>query len=128
MNLGGLFVDASNVQEFQASSTIFVEGAPGDVMYVVLEGEVELLVRSEVLEVAGPGDLVGEMALIDAKPRSATARAKSDCRLAPVDERRFLFLVHEHPFFALHVMRVLTDRLRRMDAEWKRPQGLEPLR
>jgi CRP/FNR family cyclic AMP-dependent transcriptional regulator len=128
MNLGGLFVDASNVQEFQASSTIFVEGAPGDVMYVVLEGEVELLVRSQVLEVAGPGDLVGEMALIDAKPRSATARAKSDCRLAPVDERRFLFLVHEHPFFALHVMRVLTDRLRRMDAEWQRPQGLEPLR
>jgi CRP-like cAMP-binding protein len=121
-------VDASNVQEFQASSTIFVEGAPGDVMYVVLEGEVELLVRSQVLEVAGPGDLVGEMALIDAKPRSATARAKSDCRLAPVDERRFLFLVHEHPFFALHVMRVLTDRLRRMDAEWQRPQGLEPLR
>ena len=128
MNLGGLFVDASNVQEFQASSTIFVEGAPGDVMYVVLEGEVELLVRSQVLEVAGPGDIVGEMALIDAKPRSATARAKSDCRLAPVDERRFLFLVHEHPFFALHVMRVLTDRLRRMDAEWQRPQGLEPLR
>jgi CRP/FNR family transcriptional regulator, cyclic AMP receptor protein len=128
MNLGGLFVDASNVQEFQASSTIFVEGAPGDVMYVVLEGEVELLVRSQVLEVAGPGDLVGEMALIDAKPRSATARAKSDCRLAPVDERRFLFLVHEHPFFALHVMRVLTDRLRRVDAEWKPPQGLEPLR
>ena len=128
MNLGGLFVDASNVQEFQASSTIFVEGAPGDVMYVVLEGEVELLVRSQVLEVAGPGDLVGEMALIDAKPRSATARAKSDCRLAPVDERRFLFLVHEHPFFALHVMRVLTDRLRRMDAEWKPPQSLEPPR
>ena len=128
MNLGGLFVDASNVQEFQASSTIFVEGAPGDVMYVVLEGEVELRVRSEVLEVARPGDIVGEMALIDAKPRSATARAKSDCCLAPVDERRFLFLVHEHPFFALHVMRVLTDRLRRMDAEWKRPQGLEPLR
>ena len=128
MNLGGLFVDASNVQEFQASSTIFVEGAPGNVMYVVLEGEVELLVHSQVLEVAGPGDIVGEMALIDAKPRSATARAKSDCRLAPVDERRFLFLVHEHPFFALHVMRVLTDRLRRMDAEWQRPQGLEPLR
>ncbi|HEY5868553.1 MAG TPA: cyclic nucleotide-binding domain-containing protein [Candidatus Tectomicrobia bacterium] len=128
MNLGGLFVDANNVQEFQANSTIFVEGAPGDVMYVVLEGEVELLVHSQVLEVAGPGDLVGEMALIDAKPRSATARAKSDCRLAPVDERRFLFLVHEHPFFALHVMRVLTDRLRRMDAEWKPPQGLEPRR
>ena len=45
MNLGGLFVDANNVQEFQASLTILVEGAPGNVMYVVLEGEVELLVH-----------------------------------------------------------------------------------
>ena len=128
MDLRSLFARIDNAQEFQANSTIFAEGTPGDVMYVVLDGEVELRVRSEVLEVAGPGDIVGEMALIDAKPRSATARAKSDCRLAPVDERRFLFLVHEHPFFALHVMRVLTDRLRRMDAEWQRPQGLEPLR
>jgi CRP/FNR family transcriptional regulator, cyclic AMP receptor protein len=76
-----------------------------------------------VLDVAGPGDIVGEMALIDAKSRSATAQAKSDCRLAPVDERRFLFLVHEHPLFALHVMRVLADRLRRMNAEWRPPPG-----
>jgi CRP/FNR family transcriptional regulator, cyclic AMP receptor protein len=128
MDLRGLFADSDNVQAFQATTTIFAEGAPGDVMYVVLEGEVELRVRSDVLEVAGPGAIIGEMALIDAKPRSATAQAKSDCRLAPVDERRFLFLVHEHPLFALHVMRVLTDRLRRMDAEWRPPRGLEPLR
>ena len=121
MDLRSLFARIDNAQEFQANSTIFVEGTPGNVMYVVLEGEVELLVRSQVLEVAGPGDIVGEMALIDAKPRSATARAKSDCRLAPVDERRFLFLVHETPFFALHVMRVLADRLRRMNAEWRAP-------
>jgi CRP-like cAMP-binding protein len=128
MDLRGLFVDVNNAQEFQANSTIFAEGTPGDVMYVVLDGAVELRVRGEVLEVAGPGDIVGEMALIDAKPRSATARAKSGCRLAPVDERRFLFLVHEQPLFALHVMRVLTERLRRMDAEWKPAQDLEPLR
>ena len=128
MDLRGLFADSDNVQAFQANSTIFTEGAPGDIMYVVIEGEVELLVRGDVLAVAGPGAIVGEMALIDAQPRSATARAKSDCRLAPVDERRFLFLVHEHPLFALHVMRVLTDRLRRMDAVWRPAQGLEPLR
>ena len=119
MDLRGLFANSDNVQAFQANTTIFAEGTPGDVMYVVIEGEVELRIRSDVLEVAGPGAIVGEMALIDAQPRSATARAKSDCRLAPVDERRFLFLVHEHPLFALHVMRVLTDRLRRMDAEWR---------
>ena len=115
MNLRGLFANVGNVQEFQTNATIFAEGTPGDVMYVVLDGEVELRVRNEVLEIAGPGDIVGEMALIDASPRSATARAKSDCRLAPVDERRFLFMVDETPFFALHVMRVLANRLRRMN-------------
>src|SRR5262245_3007054 len=78
MDLRSLFARSDNVQEFQANSTIFAEGTPGDVMYVVLDGEVELRVRDEVLEVAGPGDIVGEMALIDVKPRSATARAISD--------------------------------------------------
>jgi CRP/FNR family transcriptional regulator, cyclic AMP receptor protein len=119
MNLRGLFEHTEKAQEFPAKATIFSEGTPGDVMYVVLEGEVELLVRDEVLDTAGPGDLIGEMALIDAKSRSATARVKSDCRLAPVDERSFLFLVHEHPLFALDVMRVLAERLRRMNARWK---------
>jgi CRP-like cAMP-binding protein len=128
MDLRSLFARSDNTQEFQANSTIFVEGSPGDVMYVVLDGELELRVRDEVLEVAGPGDIVGEMALIDARPRSATARAMSDCRLALVDERRFLYMVHETPFFALHVMRVLADRLRRMNAQWRPPKGLEPLR
>lgn len=128
MDLRSLFARSDNAQEFQANSTIFAEGTPGDAMYVVLDGEVELRVRGEVLEVAGPGDIVGEMALIDAKPRSATARAISDCRLASVDERRFLYMVHETPLFALHVMRVLADRLRRMNAQWRPPQGLEPLR
>ena len=128
MDLRSLFARSDNAQEFQANSTIFAEGTPGDVMYVVLDGEVELRVRGEVLEVAGPGEIVGEMALIDTKPRSATARAISDCRLASVDERRFLYMVHETPLFALHVMRVLADRLRRMNAQWRPPQGLEPLR
>ena len=128
MDLRSLFARSDNAQEFQANSTIFAEGTLGNVMYVVLDGEVELRVRGEVLEVAGPGDIVGEMALIDVKPRSATARAISDCRLASVDERRFLYMVHETPLFALHVMRVLADRLRRMNAQWRPPQGLEPLR
>ena len=58
---------------------------------------------------------VQAMALIDTKPRSATATAVSACKLAPIDERRFLFLVQQTPFFALHVMRVMASRLRAMD-------------
>jgi len=128
MNLQSLFAHTNHVQEFQAGTTIFAEGTPGDVMYVVLEGEVQVQVGSAVVGVLGPGDIVGEMALIDAQARSATTVARSACRLARVDEPRFLYMVQETPFFALHVMRVLTARLRRMDAEWKANNGTEPIR
>ncbi len=69
-----------------------------------------------VVETAREGVLVGEMALIDESPRCANAVAKTACRLAPVDERRFHFLVQQHPHFATHVMKELAARLRRMNA------------
>ncbi len=59
--------------------------------------------------------MIGEMALIDHLPRSASARATTDAKLVPIDQRRFLFLVQETPFFAIHVMKVMADRLRRMN-------------
>ena len=82
-------------------------------MYVVMEGEVEILDGSDVLETAGPGSIVGELALIDDEPRSATVVAKSDSRVVPVDRRRFQYMVQETPNFALAVMKVLADRLRK---------------
>jgi CRP/FNR family cyclic AMP-dependent transcriptional regulator len=55
------------------------------------------------------------MALIDARPRTATARAQEACTLVPIDERRFTFLIQQTPQFGLHVMRVLAERLRSAD-------------
>ena len=55
------------------------------------------------------------MAMIDGAPRTATAVARSDCKLFPVDEKRFQFLVQQTPYFAIEVMRVLAGRLRRVD-------------
>jgi CRP-like cAMP-binding protein len=117
MDIRGLFKNAEYVQEFQAGTTVFAEGTPGDVMYVVLDGELEIRAGGKFVEVARPGDVVGEMALIDTKARSASVVAKTDCRLVPINEKRFLVLVHETPVFALLVMRVLADRLRRMTAD-----------
>ncbi|HXQ21148.1 MAG TPA: cyclic nucleotide-binding domain-containing protein, partial [Candidatus Acidoferrales bacterium] len=70
-----------------------------------------------VVETMGPGGILGEMALIDQNPRSATAVAKTDCTLVPVNEARFKFLVKQVPAFSLEVMRVMASRLRKMDAE-----------
>jgi len=83
---------------------------------VVLDGEVEIRAGDTLLDVAGLGTIVGEMALIDTSARSANAIAKCDCRLAPVDQRQFVYMVQQTPYFALHVMKVLAYRLRRMDA------------
>ena len=106
MDLRSLFRNAKDVQDYPAGTVVFAEGEPGDVMYVVLDGEVEIRAGHQVVGVVESGDLIGEMALIDSKPRSATAVAKSDCRLAAVDEKRFLFMVQQTPFFSLHVLRV----------------------
>lgn len=116
MKLEGLFKNAENKQEFKAGEEIIAEGSEGNEMYVVIEGNVELRVGDAVVEVAGAGDIFGEMALIESQPRSASAWAKDDSVVVPVDERRFTFMVQETPFFALHVMKVLAHRLRKMDA------------
>jgi CRP-like cAMP-binding protein len=84
-------------------------------MYVIKEGEVDILVNDKVIETVGPGGIVGETALIDTHPRSATVVAKTDCQLVPIDEKRFTFLIQQTPYFSLQVMRVLVERVRRMD-------------
>ena len=110
---------AGEHESVPAGRRIFSEGELGDVMYVVKEGEVDVIVRDRVIETLGPGGIVGEMALIDKNPRSATAIARTDCQLVPINETRFSFLVQQTPYFALQVMRVMAHRLRSMDERQK---------
>src|SRR5262245_35667505 len=116
LNLVNLFRSAKNAETYAAGQVIFEEGQPGHVMYVMLEGEVDVVYKNTVLETIGPGAIIGEMALLESQSqyiRTATARAKTACRLVPVDQKQFSFLVHETPNFALHVMTVLAERLRK---------------
>ena len=107
-----LFKHSNDAVTLAPGTVLFAEGDAGDVMYAVVEGEVELLRGDDVLEVVSGGAIVGEMALLDDSPRSATARARSEARVVAVDRRNFTFLVQEHPTFALQVMRVMADRIR----------------
>jgi len=111
MNLA-ILRNERDVRSFPTGAVIFKEGDPPDFMYGVVDGTVNIVVGDRVIETAEPGTLFGEMALIDKKPRSAHAVAATSCRLACIDERRFLFLAQQTPNFALHVMRTLADRLR----------------
>ena len=94
---------------------IFQKGDPADRMFIIAEGEVEIAIGEQVVEVLGPEMIFGEMALVTHEPRSGTARARTDCRLIEIPERRFLFLTQQTPNFSLDVMRVIAERLRRRD-------------
>lgn len=117
MELFSLFKNAEDARNVDDGTVIFDEESPGDVMYVILSGEVDIFANGLLIETLGPGDLLGEMALIDSKPRSASALTRSQCRIVPVDEECFLQMVREKPEFSLHVMRILADRLRRTTAK-----------
>jgi CRP/FNR family cyclic AMP-dependent transcriptional regulator len=116
MNPAELFRKETDTLQLAPGDFLFREGEKGEKMYVLLEGEVDIFLGDFVLETAGPGALLGEMALIDDSPRTANAVAKTPARLAQIDQRRFHFLVQQTPHFATHVMKTLADRLRHMNA------------
>jgi CRP-like cAMP-binding protein len=110
-----LFLNDPDGQTFLKGSTIFSADDPADVMYVVIEGKIELSIRGTVVETLGRGGVFGEMSLIEHSPRTASAKALTDCRLSCIGEKRFEFMVQQTPHFALQLLRIITERLRRMD-------------
>ena len=115
MKLPNIFTDSSKIRSFEAGETIFKAGDPGTEMFIVHEGEVDITIHGKVVETVNEDHFFGELALIDEAPRSADAVARTACKLVPLNQREFTFLVDEIPFFALRVMKVLADRLRRAD-------------
>jgi len=110
-----LFAVEDDPRICEAGEVIFRQFDMGAEMYVVLEGQVELRIGDTVVETLGPGEPFGEMALIDQEPRTATAVAKTATRLAVIPEKRFLFMVQTTPHFAQRLMKVMADRLRKMN-------------
>ena len=111
-----MFAAEEHPRSYGLGEVIFRAFDMGSEMYVVLDGEVELTIGPNITETVGPGEPFGEMALIDQAPRTATAVAKTPCKLAVITEKRFAFLVQTTPYFALHVMKVMADRLRKANA------------
>ncbi|PZV17399.1 MAG: cyclic nucleotide-binding protein [Pseudanabaena sp.] len=111
-----LFKNAQDFEIVPAGQAIFEKGGVADHMYVIVEGEVEILIDGKIFETTSTGGIVGEMALIDSSPRRATAIAKTECKLVPVDQKRFNFLVQQTPYFAINVMKIMVERIRKLDA------------
>ena len=115
MNPADLFRLETDTTSLSPGEWVFRQGEKGDSMYVLLEGDVDIIVGETVVETAERGALLGEMALIDNSPRSASAVARTPCRLVAINRKRFIFMVQQTPNFSIHVMKVMAERLRRMD-------------
>jgi CRP/FNR family transcriptional regulator, cyclic AMP receptor protein len=119
MDVVAHFKGARNVSSIPTGLVLFREGEPGKEMYILMQGTAEISVGGDVVEMATPGALLGEMALVDSSARSATVITRSDCKFVAVDGKQFDLLVRESPEFARHVMTVMANRLRTMNERLK---------
>jgi CRP-like cAMP-binding protein len=102
-------------KDFKAGTVLFEEGQPGDVMYVVQSGEVEIRRQvgetARVLAILPPGEFFGEMAILNARPRSATAVVRVDSRLLEIEGNMLEAMLRARPEIALRIIKSLALRL-----------------
>ena len=100
---------------------LFREGEPGEVLFIVLSGGVEIVKAlgtdaERVLALSGAGDLVGEMSLLNpGEHRSASARVRNAGEIVEMTRSDFETLVGRYPKLAFELLRIMADRLRRSD-------------
>jgi CRP-like cAMP-binding protein len=91
---------------------IFAEGEAGDALYLVLDGKVRVHRGDRQIAELGERECVGEMAILDASPRSATVTAMADTNLLKISREDFQEIMAEKPEIALGIIKVLSHRLR----------------
>ncbi len=116
----------TSIVHVEAGQAIFKDGAPGDAMYVVIVGDVEIVKEiptggQRVLATLGSRSVFGEMSLLTEETRSAGARAKAKCSLLKIDRKSFQDRLKRNDVVALkmtaHLAETMADRLRAMDEE-----------
>jgi signal transduction histidine kinase len=105
------------VESFPAGHQLFREGDPGDAIYVIRAGTVEISAsvsggRAQIVSKLGPGEFFGEMSVIEFKPRSATATAAEPLVVYRIPAGEMLTFVHHTPEIAVNLMREMSHRLR----------------
>src|SRR5262249_46963633 len=113
-------VARARLKHFAAGETIFLMGSPGDSMMAVLSGQIRISVpspegREIVLAIFQPGEVFGEIALLDGKERTADARAMTACDLAVLERRDVFGFLERQPNAWPRLVEVLCDRLRTTD-------------
>ncbi|MCW3092315.1 MAG: cyclic nucleotide-binding protein [Ferruginibacter sp.] len=102
-------------KELEAGSVIFDEGEIGDSMYIIYKGQVKIHKGNTILAILKEKEVFGELSLLDAETRSATATANTDCFLYRIDQEPFFELMDERPEVARGFIKILCQRLRAMN-------------
>lgn len=105
---------------YQNGDTIIRQGEVGNCMYVIQQGQVEVLLRKGDADVRvavlGEGDFFGEMALFDQEVRSATVRARGEVWVLTLEKKSFLRRIHEDPSLAFRMLEKMSRRVRELNA------------
>jgi CRP/FNR family transcriptional regulator, cyclic AMP receptor protein len=118
-------------QSVKKDSILFMEGARGEFLYIIIAGRVEIIKKTKgneemVLATMGPNEIIGEMSLIDAEPRTATARTSEDSVLIVITKQKFNEILQSDPRIAAKILmgllKVINKRLRIMD---KKLEGIK---
>ena len=107
-----MFANEPSKIALSADDCLFRVGDKPNFIYILLSGRARILDRTRKVEVIDPGQIVGEMSLIESSPHLVSVQAQTDCVFARIDEKRFHYLTNETPGFALSVMRAMAERLR----------------
>ena len=110
-------VSYARTRNVAAGTTLFSKGDPGTELFAVSAGTVKISVpapdgREAMFNLLHPGEIFGEIALLDGRPRTADAMAMTDCELTVIERRDFLAFVHGEPNVALQLIALLCERLR----------------
>ena len=101
---------------YPQNTDIFQQGEDGNMMFVIVEGHLQVIRtmngKAQILAERGPGDFVGEMAIIESAPRSATLHTQSDVRVLAIDDETFKGILRERPDVSFAVLRNISRRLR----------------
>ena len=106
---------------YKDGEIIVRQGDPGDSMFVIQAGQVQVLAERDgeetLLNVAGEGELLGEMAIFDDKPRSATLRALGETKILTIDKKNFMRRINEDPTIAFRIVETMSQRVRELSDE-----------
>ena len=101
--------------EVPKGEVLMTEGTPGHDFFLIVDGKAKVTLRGKQLATLGPGEFLGEMALLDQGPRSATAVAQTPMELLVLTSRDFSSILEEVPVVTKKIMRGMAARLRTID-------------